>query len=173
MVSLLFRASVGTPAGTSWFSALAGCLLAVLGACGKPSTTEGANACSVGSAGCACAPELACDDGLVCDEGSCHGAAVVGLSISDPNARACEVLLVETGAHVLSVDFGVEVQGTHVREAPKTALSFISQSDAPIPDGAVQVRFAEGQGAPPEVGIVHCSDKQGARLPGAKVTIRG
>jgi hypothetical protein len=142
MVSLLFRASVGTPAGTSWFSALAGCLLAVLGACGKPSTTEGANACSVGSAGCACAPELACDDGLVCDEGSCHGAAVVGLSISDPNARACEVLLVETGAHVLSVDFGV-------------------------------VRFAEGQGAPPEVGIVHCSDKQGARLPGAKVTIRG
>src|SRR5688572_2213332 len=150
MVSLPFRASAGAPAGTSWFPALAGCLLAVLGACGKPSTTEGANACSVCSAGCACAPELACDDGLVCDEASCDGAAVVGLSISDPSTRACEVILVETEAHVLSVEFGVEVHSTHVREAHKTALSFISQSDAPIPDGAVQVRFAEGEGDPPE-----------------------
>jgi hypothetical protein len=81
--------------------------------------------------------------------------------------------LVDKGTHVLSVEFGADVRGTHVREAPRTALSFISASDAPIPSGAVQVKFAEGKGDPPEVAVVHCADSSGAPLEGVKVTIHG
>jgi hypothetical protein len=109
----------------------------------------------------------------LCDEGTCKGEGAAGLSVSDPHARACEVLLIDRGAHVLDVTFAADVVGTQVREAPNTALSFVSASDAPIPSGAVEVKFAQGEGAIPEVSVVQCSDAQGAPLAGVKVTIRG
>ena len=148
-------------------------VFALLSSCGGGAGHSSEAECKVGTVGCACGPSSHCNEGLLCDEGTCHGEGAVGLSISDPRARACEVLLVDKGAHVLDVAFEADVQGTHVREAPNTALSFISRSDAPVPSGAVQVKFAEGKGAAPEVSVVHCSDAQGAPLAGVKVIIRG
>jgi len=97
----------------------------------------------------------------------------VRLSVSDERARGCEVLLEDHGAPVVEVAFESGVKGTQVREAPRTAVVFIAEQDAPIAAGAVEVRFAdEGKGAP-SIEVVHCTDADGAPLSEAKVEIQG
>jgi hypothetical protein len=65
------------------------------------------------------------------------------------------------------------VRGTHVREAPKTAVVFIANEDQPISAGEVSVRFEADTPAAPEVSDVRCSDQNGAPIEGAKVEIHG
>ncbi len=110
--------------------------LVALAACGTPS------ACAPGADGCPCDAAGACGDGLVCAEGSCTAPAEVALSVP-AEARACEVLLLDGAGQVAGARFD-GMTGAEVREAPRTALSFAANGDAPL--GAVRVQVV-GEGA--------------------------
>lgn len=97
--------------------------------------------------------------------------AVAGLTVSDPNARGCELLLTEGTAEVESVTFDSTVKGTFIREAPRVAISFVAAADAPIAGGAVKVAAA-GDSAQLQVKTVHCFDGKAAPLADVSVTLR-
>lgn len=130
-------------------------VLAVVGA-GCDPTVE----CEPGAEGCACAPPSRCDDGLVCSDGTCAAPEEVVLTVP-AQARACEVLLRDTSGRVAGARFAEGVTGAHVREAPRTALSFASSSDAPI--GAVRVSVLGDSGAF-SVESSRCFDASGSAI---------
>lgn len=99
------------------------------------------------------------------------GISGAGVTVSDPNARGCEVLLLEGGARVDSVTFDDTVKGTFIREAPRVAVSFVAAGDAPIAAGAVQVSLSGGAGDV-EVKTVHCVDAQAKPLADVSVTLK-
>ena len=128
--------------------------------------------CEPGTAGCACIDGSTCDDGLICVDGLCKGESSTGISVSDSDARSCEVLLVDNNAEVARVDFGENVKGTYVREAPRTAVTFLSLNNEAIGSGQIDVRFVKTQeGGNFEVSSATCFDAQGQQLDGAEVTI--
>ncbi|MSP71469.1 MAG: hypothetical protein EXR76_04645 [Myxococcales bacterium] len=67
------------------------------------------------------------------------GPVLTGLTVSDPNARGCEVLFTEGRATIEAVTFDATVVGTFIREAPRVALSFVSAADAAIAVGSIRV----------------------------------
>ncbi len=132
------------------------------GCAGAPSTPDG-GACTAGTAGCACLPDDRCTGGLVCDTGLCRDADRRELVVRDGRARSCEVVLVENGTEVVGVDFGAGVRGTFIREAPRTAVTFLRDADAAFGAGAVTVRSTDALGT---VGLRRgrCFDRDGAEL---------
>lgn len=117
--------------------------------------------CQPGQESCACAPSSRCDDGLACTDGTCVSPEEVSLVIPAA-ARACEVLLRDApGGEVTGAGFEAGVTGAHVREAPRTALSFASTPSTPI--GAVRVQVLGSEGAF-TVERSRCFDASGAPL---------
>ena len=123
--------------------------------------------CTAGAESCPCESGSVCDEGLVCMEGICEAPRELTLSVGDPAARACEVLLRDGDAEVASVRF-YGPSGAHVREAPLTSLSFAAASDAPI--GASVSLQVLGEGAP-TVERARCFDAEGRELAGAQVQV--
>lgn len=117
--------------------------------------------CTRGTDGCPCESGSVCDDGLVCESNTCRAPREVTLRVDDADARACEVLLHDGDAHVASVRFE-GVAGAHVREAPRTALSFAG-GDGAIPGGAVRVQVV-GDGDAFTVERARCFDSSGHEL---------
>ena len=132
----------------------------------------GSDACAPGGENCDCRPGNDCDAPLVCESGTCVQPASAGLTVSDRNARGCEVLLTEDKAKVSGVSFGDGVKGTFIRESPKVSLSFIATADDAIPSGAVSVQFESGASDGLIVKTVKCNNKDGAPLSGVEVTLK-
>lgn len=99
------------------------------------------------------------------------GGSSSGLSVSNANARGCEVLLTEKGGKVQRVTFEGSVKGTFLREAPRVAVTFVSKEDSPIAAGVVKIEGGPLSGV--EVTKVSCVDKSGAKLPDTKITLVG
>lgn len=130
--------------------------------------------CKPGEAACACRADNQCNEGLACGaDGKCAAPTLVGLVVSDPAARGCEVLLTEQpGTVVSSGQFSGGVVGTTLREAPRVAMTFVAPGDSAFPAGSVQLGLAQGTTAGLTVTKASCVDVKGARLAGATVTIR-
>lgn len=140
--------------------------IALASACGEPEPSPDAGTCAPGSAGCACLEGAMCADGLVCDNGLCRMVARAELTVTNPAARSCEVVLVEAGTEVLGVDFAEGNLGTHEREAPRTSVAFTRQSDTAFAGGSVTVRRSDGMGGSVTLTRARCFDKDGNALTG-------
>jgi len=131
--------------------------------------------CVPGSALCACAAGETCNDGLTCERGFCRSPDSVGLSISNPAARACDLLLEESEAPLDEVTFGEAVIGRHLRRGRRVALSFIQREDAAFPGELMRLRFERRE---PEEAIEPrlvrgvCYDRLGRALDEHGVEIR-
>ncbi len=127
-------------------------------------------ACTAGAKGCACKPGNACDDGLTCTGNVCGEGVSSGVVVSSPNARGCDVLLEEKGVRVEKVAYDSTVKGTFIRQAPRVALSFVSASDAPIPNGAIKLTLS-GPSAQVAVAKVTCVDSKAAPIADATIKL--
>lgn len=130
--------------------------------------------CKPGDAACPCLSGNTCNDGLACgSDGKCTAPMLVGLVVSDPAARGCEVLLTEqAGTVVANGQFTGGVVGTTVRQAPRVAMTFVAPGDSAFPAGGVQLALSSGTTAGLTVTKAACVDVKGARLPNATVSIR-
>ncbi|MBL8952705.1 MAG: hypothetical protein JNK82_18135 [Myxococcaceae bacterium] len=130
--------------------------------------------CSAGQPTCACRDGSQCDDGAVCGaDNVCVAPTLSGISVSDPKARGCEVLLTEAaGTSIAFGKFQSGVVGTSVHEAPRTALAFVAPNDQALPSDGVQVALTKGTAAGLTVAQATCVDAAGARLDGVTVTVR-
>lgn len=131
----------------------------------------GAGAGGAGGAGAGGAGAGAGGGGTSGSGGGGAGGASSGLSVSDANARGCEVLLTEKSSKVQRVTFEGSVKGTFLREAPRVAVTFVSKDDSPIATGVVKIEGGPLSGI--EVTKVSCVDKSGAKLPDTKITLVG
>jgi hypothetical protein len=135
--------------------------------CSRPSE------CVVGETSCQCDARGQCDPGLVCEPaaGVCLAPRSIALSAIDPAARSCEVLLEDASATVVAARFAASVRGEHVREAPRTAVTFHAMGDAAIGREAVRIdvlgegdfRVARGQ----------CFDRLGEPISGGGIATDG
>lgn len=143
-------------------------LMAVQAGCGCGAT------CPPGAAACACLSGNTCNDGLTCgSDGKCTAPMLVGLVVSDPAARGCEVLLTEQpGTSIANGQFTGGVVGTTVRQAPRVAMTFVAPADSAFPAGGVQLALSSGSTAGLTVTKASCVDVKGARLPNATISIR-
>lgn len=149
-------------------------LLALLSsaALGCDDTSENPE-CTPGKASCECTDDGGCDDGLTCEAGVCQAWATTTLTVGDKAARACDVLLEEKGgATIKQVRFDDSVKGTFVREAPRTAVSFVATSDAPIGGGVVIVEMLGGDGSGVTVVKSECAGADGAPISGVSVELK-
>ena len=141
-----------------------------LAACGGDDSSS--DTCKPGAAGCECLKDNVCDDNLTCTDGKCAGTFDVGVAVSDPAARACDVLLSETTAQVSSVGFDESVKGSYVRQAPKVAVSFVSAKDAPISGSGISLKLVGSGTDGIEVVSTKCADAQGKALDDVTVALR-
>lgn len=117
---------------------------------------------------CSCGP-TPCVDG----DPACTPMTLVGVTVSDPTARGCEVLLTEQpGTRVERGTFTQGVVGTSLREAPRVALTFVVSGDTAFPNGSVQLALSAGALSGVTVTQATCVDLAGARLPNATVSLR-
>ena len=128
--------------------------------------------CAVGESGCPCDSRGECSDGSRCVGGQCAEPTTRPLRVSAPEARACEVLLVDAGERFAGVRFGGGTVGTQVREAPRTAVTFSRPSDTPLGRADVQLELV-GEGPPPEVRQSRCFGADGRELADVTVTVGG
>lgn len=139
-------------------------VLSLSSACdGGPVSPDG-GACTPGAADCACLPTGDCHAGLTCDDGLCRRQEGVSLVVTDPAARSCEAIVVEDATEIFGVDFGDAVSGTHVREAPRTAVAFHRTTDVEFETGAATVRHASGGTL--RLRRARCFDRDGRPLDG-------
>jgi hypothetical protein len=133
--------------------------------CGAP--------CTPGAAACACKSDQSCASGLVCSPTNvCERGTVVGIQISDPSARGCEVLVTDQpGTVVRGAEFQDSVVGTSVVETPRSAISFVAAKDAAISGEAVQLLLT-GPATGVTISRFSCVDVNGQKLPNANVTLR-
>lgn len=136
----------------------------LLAACDGPDHAADAGGCAPGAADCACLPTGDCHAGLTCDDGLCRGQEGVSLVVTDPAARSCEAIVVEDATRIFGVDFGDGVSGTHVREAPRTAVAFHRTTDGAFAAGAATVRRATGGTL--SLRRARCFDREGRPLEG-------
>jgi hypothetical protein len=81
-----------------------GALLAVgASGCGDSNTEppDAGGMCAPGQAGCACIDGTMCQGGLMCEMGLCRAVDAIEIEVTDVNARACEVIVVEEGATLM------------------------------------------------------------------------
>lgn len=129
-------------------------------------------ACTAGAASCECKSDGTCDPGLACMDGKCATAGTrVGLAVSDPSVRGCEIVLAEKGTRVAGVVADETARAQLVREAPLAAVSFLAAKDEPIATGAVKLTLVGGAASGVEVKKATCVDASGATVAGATVTV--
>ncbi|UJR82188.1 Hypothetical protein I5071_42530 [Sandaracinus amylolyticus] len=144
-------------------------LLALAIATGSACSAEPSE-CAAGTEDCPCDATGSCEGDLVCADQTCRAPREITLEVDDDDARACEVLLRDGSGEVASVRFP-RAAGAHVREAPRTSISFAAHDDAPIERGAVHVQvLGEGDFT---VERSRCFDGSGAEIPSASVRIGG
>ncbi len=145
-----------------------------LSSCSGCDDSSSGSDCEPGTAGCECRDGdagPACDEGLTCVEGVCQGENTIGVSISDPNVRSCEVLVEEAGAVVVGLTTDGTIKGTFIRQAPKVAITFISLTDEPIGEDALQIRTTGDDSATITVKSSSCADSAGQPIDGATVSL--
>ena len=122
----------------------------------------------------ACRDTADCPAGQGCGEaGTCLVPTLTTLTVSDASARGCEVLLTEQpGTTVTSVQFGANVVGTHLREAPRLAVTFVAAKDAALGAADVQLALAAGTAAGLTITRAACVDGAGTPLPNATLSLR-
>lgn len=91
--------------------------------------------------------------------------------LSDPSARACDVLVREKTTQIERVSFSLEVRGTFLREAPLIALSFVAPQDSSIPAGALSLTL-NGDVSGLQVEKVHCVNSKAEPLPNVSISFR-
>lgn len=133
-------------------------------------TVNNTSPCPEGTAECPCRAGDMCDTGLVCDTGKCVGMTASGLTVSSEDARACDLMLEEQDAKVLSATGSDGVEVAHRRRAPRVAISFASKSDAPIAAGAVVLQ-STGDTSGFAIASSTCYGADGAVIDGAEVTL--
>ena len=133
-------------------------------ACGGGDAPSDAGASTPGASQSACTVAGDCSEGLTCDDGLCRAQHQARLSVADPLARSCEVIVLEEGTEVFGAEMGDGVRGTHVREAPRTAIAFYRDADAPFPSTPVLVNHSGGG----SLGLrrARCFDREGHPLTG-------
>jgi hypothetical protein len=129
--------------------------------------------CAVGESSCACDVGGACRDGLACDTltNLCEGTRTISLPAIDGAARSCELLIEDDSASVVGADFASSVHGESIRQAPRTAVTFYADTDAPIGGSAVRIEVL-GTG---EFSIkqARCFDRSGVPIPGGGIAVDG
>ena len=96
----------------------------------------------------------------------------VGLTVNDARARACDVLITEGQRQVTGVTFDASVKGQWSRWEPRVAIAFTAKEDKAFRGvGKLTVRVPQ-DGADFSSIDVTCYDRAGAKLAGAKVTIK-
>jgi hypothetical protein len=130
-------------------------------------------ACATGSVSCPCNADKTCGAGLVCSASNvCEQGTVVGLQVSDSSARGCEVLLADApGTTVTGATFQSSVIGKAVVESPRSAISFVSSTNAAISSGAVSLVLS-GPASGVSITRFSCVDVNGQRLPNAGVSLQ-
>lgn len=141
-------------------------VLVALG-CDGPTTPDAGPGCTPGSAGCACAEGDVCELGLVCTEGLCERTREATLTVTDPAARSCEILVIESGTEVRGALFPTGVEGTWIREAPRSAVVFHATADAPLPSTVATIAYTDEAGASLVSARGRCFDARGQLLSGA------
>lgn len=142
------------------------------GACdGCSDDTGGPAACEPGRAGCECTAAGTCENGLTCEANLCAAEETLEVLIEDPNARACEVLLLERGGKLSGVDYAEAVRGTHLRQAPRIALTFTRRSDESFGAGDIQVRYVGDSATGLELSQADCFDSAGRPIATASVKL--
>lgn len=166
---------------------------------GSTSSSSGAS-CPEGTATCVCRSGNTCDTGLMCSAGRCipggtqdggtpdSGASLDGggggidgggvtvpvtLVVSNPAARACEVV-VQDGAQVITgLSFSNTVEGRFLRRGERLAVAFSARSNMVLPaDGAtIQLQMASTSLNGITLTNNRCFDAQGRALPGATVAL--
>jgi hypothetical protein len=147
------------------------CSFVLVSACDDDSPSQPpAPDCPARTSGCPCV-EGACNDGLACSANVCRTPETTGLRVSDPAARSCEILMYESGARVVEVQFGASVTGKAIRDAERVAITFLANGDTAIPANSVQVVFVGAGSAANLLPIVRasCYDRNGGALPSAGV----
>ena len=141
-----------------------------LSACGKSTTTDTPAAADAATSAqdVTSAPDVTSgsDTSDVADPGVKNG-----ITIGDPNARGCEILLTEGTARIESVTFDATVVGTFIREAPKVAISVVAAKDAPLAAGAIQL-VVKGDVAQIKVKKVSCVDGKAATLTSTAISLK-
>lgn len=143
--------------------------LALAAGCGDDGGGPDAS-CELGTEGCACNMGT-CGSGLACDEGMCVRVESSGISIDDANARSCELIVIESELEVINVQFGSGVEGTFVREAPRTAITFHRSDDSAFGSDAVSVQTTSDPGGSLSIRRPRCFDRDGAELSGDPLSL--
>ncbi|AKF05185.1 hypothetical protein [Sandaracinus amylolyticus] len=125
---------------------------------------SGPGECAPGAEDCRCVSPDRCDDGLVCSDGTCRAPRLVGLDVPS-GAAACEVLLLDGAAEVSGVRFADGVIGAHVREEPRTSVSFAASGEGAMPGRAVSLEIL-GDGDLGSIGRAWCVDAAGREVTG-------
>lgn len=138
-------------------------------ACGSPSNAP----CTPGESACACDVGGVCRDGLACDTTTnlCEGTRTLQLPAIDAAARSCELLVEDASASVVRADFASSVHGESIRQAPRTAVTFYADTDAPIGASAVRLEVTGGGDVSFKAG--RCFDRSGVPIPGGGIAIDG
>lgn len=160
LAAMLAMSAVGAVAAVS---VLAGC----------SDDKKEARDCTPGTLDCTCAADSTCDAGLSCLGGICQSQQTANIEVSNAEVRACDLLLEEADGQVVGVDYDEALRGTHVRQAPQTAVSFVQRADAAIPPASVKVRYAGGTGTNVTLVKTSCFDAAGTALaePGVSLAL--
>jgi hypothetical protein len=67
--------------------------------------------------------------GLGCDRGSSDTRPVFEITVADPEARSCDVLIEEVSLKVDDVTFPDEVMGSFQHRSPRLAVSFFNKDN--------------------------------------------
>ncbi|WP_428268297.1 hypothetical protein [Haliangium sp.] len=143
----------------------------MLAACGGGGGGGGGDACADGALECTCSASQPCAEGLACIDRQCQRPDELELTVSDPAARSCELLVREADARVVGATFAPSVTGVHLRQGPHSAVSFFANDDAAISPGSISLQVATPSADAAEVEVVttHCYDRDGRELAGATV----
>ena len=127
----------------------------------------GCTAEQAGQPGCQC-NNGSCAGSAQCVHGACRENAAVGVVVTQPMARSCDVLLRVVGdSRVRTVHFSAGVRGKEIQRGQTLALAFMAQQDV-----AFQGRLAAldvfpvpvGGGRGVEVASAVCADATGQPL---------
>jgi hypothetical protein len=98
--------------------------------------------------------------------------ATAGGAVSDANARACDILLLEGKSRVDKIVFGADVKGTFIREAPRVAVSMVVTKDTGFPADALKVQVVGAAASDLQVKQVKCVNSKAEALQGVTVTLK-
>lgn len=130
-------------------------------------------ACTPGQQDCPCKESAECDGESVCGAGNiCVAPTFVDISVSNSEVRACEILLTEQpGTQLAYSKFKTGTVGTSIRQAPKVALTFTSESNQSLTSGSVQLAVS-GQRSGLGITQFKCVDNKGVAVTDPKIALK-